>query len=1078
MSFSNRKFTWDFDSLKRFYEKYIVKWLNSAVSWTEAQKKQARANLGFGNGDIDSEPTADSDNLVKSGGVVKYLQDSGFIYCGNAYLTTIPPTLTNEYRVFYIAKQAGTYTNFNSNITLAKGEIALLVFKNGVWYKSPVDIASLSYIKDTLQSYSKTDWIKDLSSAKISISGTVITDNVERDIAISKLNNYIKGVESINYSGYLTIAKFGVTSGSLLLRLWYYDTLDTVTVSEISQNHDVTVSAQTLKDNNFIIYDSIPYTSSAFKIVLDPSVIDFMGGGDYVYNSDNQVSFKYSDSGFTPKDVTSRAVIINGFSRIYKYGQQYVKHLWDYNGALLSIEGLKEEYIYNISKFGYIASGRFGIVIDFATKNQTNDITSENYVGEILFTAESSIVPLSGIKRVVCKDTYGTNVLYVTVDFGKLDNTINLSQPSKYGNATIVPNYSSYAFARPVKQFDGYYHASFERIEDNAYITCIIPLNKGCGTAIIRGTFDANANVLLADNSGKFKKDWGIKNQDESKYSGNTDVYNCVIDCTGYKFLVISSKGTNESAISVQIEGYDADKVIDSYNSLKFATNSITRDIHLFRASNVNGNFITSCDKTCKTFQLETSDVANGEITDSVTGFVYNSGLLLEVAPDGTKYYYAVAHSSGNNSILWREKDGVKTVMLRGGDSIPQANGYTALNWVSANSTEDLSQRIFVKVMPNGFVLVGTDVFGENTTDPGTGKTITGRYYVVFRITNDGWVPKIITSNQKTYRTNLGYFIKSYGYPTKNNSISFGWARGRNIIAISEYGAQTPQYWYDKGQDVNGLGVSGKVWVSLDYGNTFYKVFDLDEKINGDADDISDNNWKWCTSYAGRQGMHIHCCYIDQVNNKLWITNGDYQWPDSKNSLYYIDLSTLVDLILGGNINAVDVTNFNPLYTDNEALPPFREFRMFTASDYNNAVSVKVNFQFYCMLAINNCLILGNDAARQIFYIIHNDTIIKDSNVVSNDMFIDIAYEIDKDNPSLTIVTFPQLIFRKDENSMIISLWGDKGVYGSWNGVDWSNLKPGYDLGIKFTSYLVKDTDGKYIICTPSTHSQKKLENY
>ncbi|MBQ7552929.1 MAG: hypothetical protein IJT46_01030 [Bacteroidaceae bacterium] len=69
MSYTNRNFTWDFDALKRFYERYIVKWINSAVSWTEAQKTQARANLGLGDGSIDSEPTMGSDNLVSSGGV-------------------------------------------------------------------------------------------------------------------------------------------------------------------------------------------------------------------------------------------------------------------------------------------------------------------------------------------------------------------------------------------------------------------------------------------------------------------------------------------------------------------------------------------------------------------------------------------------------------------------------------------------------------------------------------------------------------------------------------------------------------------------------------------------------------------------------------------------------------------------------------------------------------------------------------------------------------------------------------------------------------------------------------------------
>lgn len=69
MSYVNRNFTWDFNALKRFYEKYVIKWINSAVSWTDAQKKQARANLGFGDGDIDDKPTANSYNPVKSGGV-------------------------------------------------------------------------------------------------------------------------------------------------------------------------------------------------------------------------------------------------------------------------------------------------------------------------------------------------------------------------------------------------------------------------------------------------------------------------------------------------------------------------------------------------------------------------------------------------------------------------------------------------------------------------------------------------------------------------------------------------------------------------------------------------------------------------------------------------------------------------------------------------------------------------------------------------------------------------------------------------------------------------------------------------
>ena len=52
MSYVNRKFSWDLNKLREFYQNYVIKWLNAAMSWTESQKKQARANLGMGNGDL------------------------------------------------------------------------------------------------------------------------------------------------------------------------------------------------------------------------------------------------------------------------------------------------------------------------------------------------------------------------------------------------------------------------------------------------------------------------------------------------------------------------------------------------------------------------------------------------------------------------------------------------------------------------------------------------------------------------------------------------------------------------------------------------------------------------------------------------------------------------------------------------------------------------------------------------------------------------------------------------------------------------------------------------------------------
>ena len=64
---------------------------------TEEQKKQARENIGFGNGDIDSKPTAGSDNLVTSGGIYKSIEDiSGSINSQVGYYICSTPGEATE----------------------------------------------------------------------------------------------------------------------------------------------------------------------------------------------------------------------------------------------------------------------------------------------------------------------------------------------------------------------------------------------------------------------------------------------------------------------------------------------------------------------------------------------------------------------------------------------------------------------------------------------------------------------------------------------------------------------------------------------------------------------------------------------------------------------------------------------------------------------------------------------------------------------------------------------------------------------------------------------------------------------
>ena len=106
MAYDNRNFTWDFDSLKRFYERYVVKWLNGAESWTLAQKKQARANLGFGDGD---------DITYTSGNEVSDLdfsdeQNNVVMRLANGHIKT--KNFDSSDISYYADRPAGGYENF------------------------------------------------------------------------------------------------------------------------------------------------------------------------------------------------------------------------------------------------------------------------------------------------------------------------------------------------------------------------------------------------------------------------------------------------------------------------------------------------------------------------------------------------------------------------------------------------------------------------------------------------------------------------------------------------------------------------------------------------------------------------------------------------------------------------------------------------------------------------------------------------------------------------------------------------------------------------------------------------------
>jgi len=178
MAYINRNFTWDFDALKRFYEKYIVKWLNSAVSWTEAQKKQARANLGFGDGDIDNEPTVGSDNTVKSGGIYEGIKKQCII--------------TNK--GYYLDK--GHYVNVSSPVSYVKQD-----GWNCLW----IPINSTNIKRIVIDGKVESDWIRFFSSYEFSDDSFVGSSKVGNVPSGSVLciYNYTKASFPENYDSFV-----------------------------------------------------------------------------------------------------------------------------------------------------------------------------------------------------------------------------------------------------------------------------------------------------------------------------------------------------------------------------------------------------------------------------------------------------------------------------------------------------------------------------------------------------------------------------------------------------------------------------------------------------------------------------------------------------------------------------------------------------------------------------------------------------------------------------------------------------------------------------------------------------------
>ena len=910
---------------------------------------------------------------------------------------------------------------------------------------------------------------------------------LEREKIISELDALVESIESINYNGCITIGKMEATyyGNSITLQLFFYDDkVNEVARADIDSAHSraFNFDIATLRNNNYIAYCGVAYSNIAVRVKFAPQidgVLSSLVTNEKITYDASNLSAKFTRDGFIAKDVTN-AVFNNSYPNLATY--LGFSQLFGFNDAIQSFTS-NDKYIWNVYSVRIVNENILDLRFKVAEANAENSMADFHYA-EIrinLSTNEGIVtVPLN---------YYNSIIGYITLDLSKIVTTTDLTQGFGAQISAINP-IVTYKQATPKLLKSGYIDEQGALQTNSSYNTYVVPINSDCKKAIIYGTFDKYGNIALCNKSGVMMK-WVIINEGTTqKYSGDSTFNNLEVDVEGYSFICLSHKG-NDSSLWVSVDGYDEEKAMFSYGALKYGEEG-WHNIQSFRAfMQSNRNIVTAGEKSVaplasfKHSEMEisfTDTFANYYAIGSPAELSYNTGALLEIGASGTKYFFSNkiesgGYTGGYHPTIWKEApDGTKSQILSGGDLLPvdatEYPNYASIRPLDMRSPGNYAQTTFVKELSDGELLIGIR-FNKD-----------GDKYAVFRTYNNQalWAPKFVTSNE-TYIYD-GNTYSSFCYPSKNNSIFIVNIDGQEVIVISEYGFNAAKYWRERGVSNNGLGVSGKVWASTNNGLTFKKIFDFDEKKNGDADDLSDDNWKWCTSYVGRMTTHIHCCYVDQVNDKVWITNGDSGNPGGKNSLYYISLRELVGWVNNQSHLATDPNDFEPKYVDNEDLPDyFHEFVMSShdsVSLYANCVAVMANYQMYSLFATNNILLLGNDTARQTICAIHNNTVVKSRTLPSPDMFVDVVEELDADNPSTQITSFPQCIFRRNQDSPIVMLWDNKGVYISFNGIDWENKGADLATVIGFQSYAVKDTDGKYIIVRTEDLNYKnvKLLNY
>jgi hypothetical protein len=468
-----------------------------------------------------------------------------------------------------------------------------------------------------------------------------------------------------------------------------------------------------------------------------------------------------------------------------------------------------------------------------------------------------------------------------------------------------------------------------------------VKIPEGAVSIKATGGFDKNANILFGDSTGRLiQYGYAWKDADGlTKYSGDEIKTSLEVAIpAGAHYLHMATLSANLATTTLNVIGdFKYTKKTD-FKSIQEVLVDKTKPDGLYTAQKYmfrkNGNLINNVQV------IDGTDLAKAD-TYSASALIKGSGFGQLVFYKNGKYYFY----NGSTREIYIEENGVKTVLTNPSMhpvawefGINQGQGRTVLEVLDDDSI------LFCML---------ESIVGDQR-------------YSLWKM-KVGQVPKrCFIYSHDTYTDTTSAVKFANGCPL--GEWSFSYARG--LIFATEYGAGTSKWWYEYGESGgNGRGVSSKMWVSKDQGETWYLCLNLNE-LKDAAQGEADTNWKYFDSTYNKNMSHIHCVKYDSYADRIYVTNGDS-----------------VGMLISLSVDEIKnwLTTATPVVADAVLNP-----NIATGLNWNavklNSWQWHSNINYHCMrqqhtalYPIEKCLLMGHDAAREFMYIAHRDGILSES---------------------------------------------------------------------------------------------------